>query len=126
MVRLLFRGGNFLDSFLSAEILQGLEQARANALRGNNRLRVVVGEDVFPIIRNWDGGFTLMAKDAPHLRGAVDIYHGANWLYECLVFCSAQDGFEMVYEYKRRTRALDQQPVDFVRDLEAPVALIGK
>lgn len=114
-----------MDSFLSAEVVAGLERARAQALRRTSRLRVVVGEDVFAITRSWDGGFALDAKNAPNLRGTVDIYDGAKWIQECLVVCSAKEGAEMVYEYKRRTRAQEQQPVDFVRDPDAPVALIG-
>ncbi|MDF0600856.1 hypothetical protein P1J78_08945 [Psychromarinibacter sp. C21-152] len=115
-----------MTDYLPQEILDGLEAARKADLRKNSRLRVHVGEQVFRVLRFWDGGFALDAEDAPHLRGLVDLYSGGRHLYQCLIVASAEDDGEMVYEFKRNTAAVDQAPLDFARDETAPVALIGR
>ena len=115
-----------MDVHMSAEVLEGLERARSKALHRKNRLRVVVGDEEFPVLRSWDGGFALAAENAPHLRGTVEFCDGATLLHECLVVCSALEGREMVYDYKRLTRVQDGRPLDFVQADDAPVALLGK
>ena len=47
-------------------------------------------------------------------------------LYQCLIVASAEDGGEMIYEFKRATEAVDKAPLDFYRDENAPIALIGR
>ena len=113
-----------MESHLSPEVLEGLKRARAQAFHRKKRLRVVVGDEYFPVLRSWDGGFALAVEDAPHLRGTVEFCDGAKELYECLIVCSAQEGAEMIYEYKRLTPAVEEHPVDFELADDAPVAYL--
>jgi hypothetical protein len=43
-----------------------------------------------------------------------------------LIVASEEEGGEMRYEFKRNTRAVDSAPLDFERDMNKPVALIGR
>ena len=114
-----------MEVHMSAEVLQGLERARKAALKRSSRLRVVAEDQAFPVLRSWDGGFAL-SSDAPHLRGTVEFCDGANLLHECLIVCSAQDGREMVYEYKRMTKATSGRILDFEQADGAPIALLAR
>ena len=115
-----------MDVHMSQDVLAGLERARKQAAKDSGRLRVMVGDEVYPVLRAWDGGFALAADDAPHLRGEVLFCDGANVLHECLIICSALEGRDRVYEYKRRTRATSHAPVDYVIAPDAPIALLTK
>lgn len=112
--------------FLPKEVRAGLEMARKADQRKKSRLRVKVGEEMFTILRYWDEGFALDQEDAPHLRGLVDVYDGARHMSQCLIVASAEEGGEMVYEFKRATAAMDHAPLDYLRDETAPIALIEK
>jgi hypothetical protein len=109
---------------LPADVLEGLKQARRRDLGRRNRLRIHMGDEVWPIARMWDNGFALDAQTAPQLRGLVDIYDGARHLYQCLIVCSVIEGDERLFEFKRQTPVSDEAPVDFWRDENAPVALL--
>ncbi|MCP5072106.1 MAG: hypothetical protein GY947_02270 [Rhodobacteraceae bacterium] len=115
-----------MDTHMSKEVLEGLKRARAQSMHRSSRLRIVVGDDYYPVLRSWAGGFALDIQDAPHLRGTVEFCDGSRELYECLIVCSAQEGNEMVYEYKRMTPAVDKPPVDFEIADDAPVAYLEK
>lgn len=114
-----------MSEFLPKEVREGLEAARKDDLRKKSRLRVHAGEKIYPVLRFWDGGFALDAEDAPHLRGLVDLYNGGVHLYQCLIVASEEEDGEMQFEFKRNTAAVDRAPLDFYRDENAPVALIG-
>ena len=114
-----------MSTFLSKEILDGLEQARKHDLRRNSRLRVHVDDEIFPVLRFWEKGFALDAEDAPHLRGLVDLYDGSRHIYQCLIVASEREHGEMIYEFKRSTAVVDKAPLDFARDENAPIALLG-
>ena len=113
-----------MESYLSEEVRQGIRKAETEALRKKNRLRVQSGDTILPILRSWDGGFATAAEDATHLRGRVDIYDGSRHLYQCLVIYSAQEGEEMIYEYKQQTTAEDRRIVDYDRPDDSPVGLL--
>lgn len=113
-----------MSFFLPKEVREGLELARKRDLRRKSRLRVHVGDDVFPVLKFWETGFSLDSDDAPHLRGLVDLYDGARHLYQCLIVASDEENGEMRYEFKRATAAVDKAPLDFYRDEDAPVALL--
>lgn len=115
-----------MTTFFSKDIRDGLEAARLASLKKLSRLRVEMGEEYFPVLRLWRGGFSVEAEATPPLRGLVDLYDGANHLYQCLIVAAEEDGGEMRYEFKRSTAAADKAPLDFERDPEAPVALLGK
>lgn len=114
-----------MSDFLPKEVREGLELARKQDLIKKSRLRIHIGEEVFPVLRIWDDGFTLDAVDAPQLRGLVDLYSGSRHLYQCLIVASQEDSGEMVYEFKRKTATVDKAPLDFYRDEDAPVALLN-
>lgn len=115
-----------MSTFLSKEVLDGLEQARKHDLRRNSRLRVHVDDEIFAVLRFWETGFALDAEDAPHLRGLVDLYDGSRHIYQCLIVASEEERGEMIYEFKRNTAVVDKAPLDFVRDENAPIALLGR
>lgn len=118
--------GAAMTTFLSAEVQAGLEEARKRGLHKSRRLRVEAGNQSYSVIRAWEGGFALRAETAPHLRGLVDLYDGARHLSRCLIVASEQDGPEMRFELKVVNEAASEQPVDFERADDAPVALISK
>lgn len=109
---------------LPKEVREGLEAARKKDLKKKSRLRIRVNEEVFPVLKFWDTGFTLDATRAPHLRGLVDLYDGSKHLYQCLIIASEEADGLMSYEFKRKAEVHDIAPRDFVPEENAPVALI--
>ena len=114
-----------MSDHLPKEVREGLEAARKRDLKKRSGWRVRVEDEIYPVLRFWEGGFALDAETAPHLRGLVDIYDGGRHLYQCLIVASEEEAGEMVYEFKRNTAAVDKAPLDFAREENAPVALIG-
>ncbi len=112
--------------FLPKEVRAGLEEARKRAERRRSRLRVHAGDAVFPILRFWTHGFALDAASVSHLRGLVEIHDGTRHLYTSLIVASEVSGGELICEMKRSTPAMDQPLADWVRDENAPVALIPR
>jgi hypothetical protein len=115
-----------VSDYLPKEVREGLELARRLDLAKKSRLRVHTDDEIFPVRRFWEGGFSLDAEGAPQLRGLVDLYDGARHLYQCLIIASEEASGEMIYEFKRHTAAVDKAPLDFYREEAAPVALIGR
>lgn len=115
-----------MSDYLSKEVRAGLDEARKRDLRRRSRMRVMNGEQIFPILRYWEDGFTLDADQVDHLRGLVDIYDGARQISQSLIVASEVEGSELVCTIKRSTAALDRPPLDFVRDDDAPVALLPR
>jgi hypothetical protein len=113
-----------MSTFLSPEVQAGLDAARKAALKKSSRLRIEAGPASFPVLRAWDGGFALDSDGAPHLRGLVDLYDGARHLSRCLIVASEEEGGEIRFELKRVTEAGGEQPVDFERAPDAPIALL--
>lgn len=112
--------------FLPKEVREGLEAARKRDLKRKSRLRVQVGEAVFPILRFWDEGFALDASMTPNLRGLVDVFDGANHIFQCLIVASTAEGGELVCEFKRSTAVLDRPALDYWRDENAPVGYLPR
>ncbi|MBC2837512.1 hypothetical protein [Paragemmobacter straminiformis] len=112
--------------FLPREVREGLEAARKATLRRKSRLRVQVGGAVFPVLRFWEDGMALDAKLTPHLRGLVDVYDGANHIFQCLIVASSQDGGELICGFKRSTAVLDRPALDYWHDENAPVGYLPK
>lgn len=113
-----------MDSFISAEVRAGLDQARKRAIKSNNRLCVHVGEKITRIVKTFDNGFAVNTDGGAELRGLVNVFDGPKQLYQCLIVCAEQQGDEIHYEYKRTTDASAQPPADFVRVEDAPIALL--
>ncbi|MEM9845732.1 MAG: hypothetical protein AAF965_13100 [Pseudomonadota bacterium] len=115
-----------MSTFLPNDVLEGLEDARRRGWHSSRRLRIEAGSQRLAVTRAWEGGFALHAQTDPNLRGLVDLYDGSRHLKRCLIVASERDGEEMRYELKVVNEATDQQPVDFERASDAPVALIAK
>ncbi len=114
-----------MTTFLPKEVADGLEAARKQALRKKSRLRVQAGLETLTVLKYWDVGFSVDLEDAPKLRGLVDLYDGSIHLYQCLIVASEEEDSEMRYEFKRNTLAVDRAPLDFAREVDAPIALIS-
>lgn len=112
--------------FLSKEVRDGLNAARKRDQRRKSRLRVQLGEAIFPILRLWENGFALDAERASHLRGLVDVYDGTRHLCQCLIVASTVENGELVCEFKRSTIATDKAPLDFWKDENAPVGYLTR
>ncbi len=115
-----------MSTYMSKEVREGLKAAQLAALKKTSRLRVLVGDEFHPVLRLWKDGFAVEEETAPALRGLVDIYDGGQHIYQCLIVASEAESGEMRYEFKRNTTALDQAPLDFFRDPQAPVGLLSK
>ena len=114
-----------MDVMLSKEVQAGLDAARLQSLRKASRLRLDVDGQVYPILRMWKTGFAVEAENAPNLRGLVDLYDGANHLFQCLIVASEEDAGEMRFEFKRATAVVARAALDFERAVDAPMALIA-
>lgn len=114
-----------MTTYLPKDVHAGLEAARLAGLKKTSRLRVLAGDTFYPVLRKWHDGFTVEAAKTPYLRGLVDLYEGERYLCQCLVVAAGAEGGEMTYEFKRSTAAADRAPLDFYRDPEAPIALLG-
>ena len=112
--------------FLPQDIRDGLDAARKRESRRQSRLRVQVGEAVFPVLRFWHDGFVLDGNLAPHLRGLVDVYDGANHVFQCLIVASTMENGDLVCDFKRSTAVQDTAPLDFWRDENAPVGYLPR
>lgn len=113
-----------MTTFLPKEVQAGLDAARLAALKKSSRLRLHVDGQIYPVLRLWSTGFALEAESAPHLRGLVDLYDGTNHLYQCLIIALEEENGELIFEFKRNTVAADRAPLDFIREADAPVALL--
>jgi hypothetical protein len=118
--------GAAMFEYLPKEIRAGLLEAEKRAARRQSRLRVHLGDAVYPVLRAWPGGFALDAATTPTLRGLVDLYDGSRHLATCLIVASVEEGGELVCDYKRSTAVTDRAPVDFAVDAEAPAGLLPR
>lgn len=112
--------------FLPKDIVEGLAQGRNREAVRKSRLRVQVGEAVFPILRFWHDGFALDATFAPKLRGLVDVYDGSRHVFQCLIVASLEEHGQVICEFKRNTAVRDAAPLDYWRDEDAPIAYLPK
>ena len=113
--------------FLSKEVREGLEAARKRDRKRQARLRAHIGGSVYPILRLWDDGFALSGDSAvDHLRGTVDVFDGANHILQGLIVASSSEQGEVICDIKRVNPVSDRPPLDYWRDVNAPVALLPK
>lgn len=110
--------------FFSSELSAELREASRAERRRKSRLRVQVGDAVYPILRMSRAGLVLDAALTPHLRGLVDVYEGANHILQCLIVASTIEGDDLVCEFKRATAVSDHAALDFWQDENAPVAYL--
>lgn len=107
--------------FLSRELRDGLEAAHKRRMRRKSRMHIRLGDAVYPVLRMWEGGFSLEPRFGHRLRGLVDLYDGPRHILQCLIVASTEDGGEIRCEFKRVTQVTDRPPADFWRG-EAPPA----
>ena len=112
--------------FLPKDIVEGLNMARNRESARKSRLRIQIGEAVFPVLRFWHDGFALDAALAPKLRGLVDVYDGSRHVFQCLIMASSEENGQRVYEFKRSTAVRDTAPLDYWRDDDAPVGYLQR
>lgn len=111
---------------LPKEVQDGLDAARKSASRAARRLRIRTAKAQIPVLRAWEGGFALDPASASGLRGRVALYDGARLVLHGLIIASEEDGKEIRFEYKRMTDATGEQPLDFYRAPDTPMALLAK
>ncbi|MGR3591064.1 MAG: hypothetical protein ACU0B9_13430 [Limimaricola soesokkakensis] len=109
-----------MTEYLTKDLQAAMEAARRAAQRRSGRLCIHDAGEVHQVLRIWDDGFALAAKDAPILHGFVDLYDGPRHLYQCLVMTSRVEEGERIYEFKRHSRVADTAPVDFERIEDEP------
>ena len=109
---------------LPEDVVRGLREAHLKTLARRSRLRVHVGDEVYPVLKIWHDGFSLDIANAPRLRGLVDIYDGARHVSQCLIVASNEEGGLMSYEFKRNTATADRAALDFVQDDNRPAGLL--
>lgn len=114
-----------MTDYLSREMLAEMEAARKLALKKRSRLRIVTGDETYPILRMLPEGFTLDADQVAHLRGLVDLYDGARHLAQCLIMASDVAGGELVCTMKWIRRNTDTAPLDYARDDSAPAGYLS-
>lgn len=112
-----------MEAVFSKEIQSGLDRARIEALKKSSRLRVIVDNQVHPVLKMWKTGFSMDAN-APVLRGFVDLYDGSLHLFQCLIVTSEEEEGERRFEFKRATAVAHKPALDFVLPDDAPVGLI--
>ncbi len=89
-----------------------------------SRLRVQVGEAVYPVLRFWHDGLALDAGLTPRLRGLVDVYDGGRHIFQCLIVASTVENGEVICDFKRSTAVTDTAALDFWRDENAPAGFL--
>ena len=109
---------------LPKDVVEGLRIAQLRKLARKSRIRVQVGDEVYPVLKLWKDGFALDPENAPKLRGLVDLYDGGRHISQCLIIASSEENGMMEYEFKRNTAASDRAALDFVADDTAPVGLL--
>ena len=112
--------------FLPKDIEEGLLAGTRRDQKRRSRLRVQVGEAVFPILRLWEDGLALDAEFAPQLRGFVDVYDGANHILQALIVTSTLENGQVICEFKRSTPVMETPPRDFIQDEDAPVGYLPR
>jgi len=112
--------------FLPKEVRDGLETVRRRDTKRQSRLRVQVGEAVFPVLRLSDEEMQLDASLTPHLRGLVDVYDGARHVAQCLIVASTQENGILFCGFKRSTDVMEGPALDYWKDENAPVAFLPK
>ena len=106
---------------LPEQISQELRAANTRRTKRASRLRVEADGISYRVLRLTGEGFVLEAADAPQLRGLVDLFDRGRHVSQCLIVAAAQDGDEMIYDFKRNTVASDGAPLDFERAVESIV-----
>ena len=112
-----------MSTFLSKDVIAGLEAAQKADLRKKSRLRVESNKNSYPVLQLKKSGFCVEVERAPMIRGLVDLYDGDKHLKQCLVVAFKEENGIVHFEYKRNTNTQTVAPRDFYQEKSA-VALI--
>ncbi|MBJ2150391.1 hypothetical protein [Paracoccus sp. IB05] len=112
--------------YLPKELRDHLDAARKRQQRRKSRMRVELGDLlVYPVMRFWQGGFSLDADLVPaRLRGLVDIYDGPRHVFQCLIVASEIVDGELVCDFKRLTPVTNRAALDYWREDEGPAGYL--
>ena len=109
-------GRVFMSTFLSKDVLTGIEAAQKTSLKKKNRLRVKFNKNYFPVMRLTKNGFSVEAEMAPMIRGLVDLYDGDRHLKQCLIVASKEENGLVHFDFKRKTATQTSAPKDFYQE----------
>ena len=111
---------------LPAEVREGLERARKRSSARSRRLALHIRGAVFPILRLWDGGFSVDAARLPALRGFAEIHEGPRLMMTCLIMAAEVSEGELICTFKRATPVLDRAALDYEVEVDPPRALLPR
>ena len=112
-------------TYLPQDVLSALEAAHKAMQRKSKRLCIHVGDDIYPVSQLSEASFAISADDAPKLRGFVELYDGPRHLSQCLIMTSREESGDRIYDFKWNTAVANSPAVDYVREENAPIALIA-
>ena len=105
-----------MSTFLSKDILAGLEAAQKTDSKRQNRFRIEFNKKHYPVIRLTKSGFCVEAKKAPMIRGLVDLYDRDKHLKQCLIVASKEENGIVHFDFKRNTTTQTSAPKDFFQE----------
>ena len=114
-----------MSTFLSKDVLAGLEAAQKTDLKKKNRFRVEFNKKHYPVIRLTKSGFCVEAEKAPTIRGLVDLYDRDIHLKQCLIVAAKEENGIVHFDYKRNTTTQTFAPKDFFQENKV-VALLPR
>ena len=114
-----------MSTFLSKDVLSGIEVAQKTSLKKKNRLRVEFNKNHFPVMWLTQNGFCVEAEMDPMIRGLVDLYDGDKHLKQCLIVASKEENGVVHFDFKRKTATQNSAPKDFYQESRA-AALIPR
>lgn len=113
-----------MNDYLPKDVLAALHSAPLGTRSRRNRLVVEVDGTRHAVVSIWADGFAV-SSDTPRLRGTVDLFDAARHLRRCLIVAAAAEDGIVRYEFKRAGTGCTSQPLDYVRNVDAPVGYIG-
>ena len=105
-----------MSTFLSKDVLSGIEAAQKSNLKNKNRLRVEFNKNHYPVMRLTQNGISVEAEVAPMIRGLVDLYDGDKHLKQCLIVASKEENGVIHFDFKRKTATQNSAPKDFYQE----------
>ena len=105
-----------MSTFLSKDVLAGLEVAQTTDLKKKNCFRVEFNKKHYPVLRLTKNGFCVEAEKAPMIRGLVDLYDRDKHLKQCLIVAAKEENGIVHFDYKRKTKTQASAPKDFFQE----------
>ena len=105
-----------MSTFLSKDVLAGLEVAQTTDLKKKNCFRVEFNKKHYPVIRLKKNGFCIEAEKSPMIRGLVDLYDRDKHLKQCLIVAAKEENGIVHFDYKRKTTTQTSAPKDFFQE----------